>query len=319
MYGSEPEVSSTTLALIIMSKTGQDRFNDCVAYIRLNIGDTLASDLVTTVGLQQAKVGDELSLGTRWELPSSSQHDAKTQQRRALRALLLCQRVYFSDFWPCMMGVVSAPANVNWLKSDWKDQSCQFWGPKTEPEIRDGIRVFTSTSDDPDNVADEASQGQPSAPDLRSLTMTRATFTGQPTATCYDAVMLWLFKAGLVSLRWLLKYRNANTRDTLTEAFGPGILLWDDGQHGTFKNESRLPVVLKGHVVHICENADAWRGHWMVSTGTGGACGCNNNDEEGRTINRGYCGQLSLDGQFRDYGGKGMAVVINPTQIPGRS
>lgn len=105
----------------------------------------------------------------------------------------------------------------------------------------------------------------------------------------------------------------------MTDAFGPGVVIWDDGQHGQFKKESRLPVVSKGHIVHIRESDAAWRGHWMVSTGTGGACGCNNNDEEGKTVNRSYSAQLSLDAQFRDYGGTGTAVVINPVQIPGRS
>ncbi len=175
--------------------------------------------------------------------------------------------------------------------------------------------MFIATSDIPAEVAFAAvADGAPpgGATMSPSLTATRTTFTGEPTATCYDAVMLWLFKSGLVSFRWLLKNRNANTRETLTAAFGPGLPIWE----GDFGPGDSLPNVPAGHIVHIYEHEQSWRGHWMVSTVNGGACGCNNNDED-PPVPRGYCSSLSLNKQFLDFG-TGYAFVINPVQIPER-
>lgn len=297
-----------------MAKTNQERINDSLTYIRNHFGASFANDIRGLVTGREAIIGPELSLGTRWDgLSSQGNKDGNTQKRHALRALLLCQRVYYSDLWPCLMGVVSARAAVNWLPNNWNQQSIQFWGNRSELQIREGIRMYVATSDNATLVANAAVAGQPSAPNGPALTHTRNTFTGtSPTATCYDAVMLWLFKSGLVSLRWLLKYRNANTQADLTEAFGEGQVIWN----GAFGNNDHLPAVPRGHIVHIYEDPQSWRGHWMVSTGNGKSAGCNNNDED-PPVPRDYCAALTLDKQFRDYG-RGTAVVINPALIPNR-
>jgi hypothetical protein len=273
----------------------------------------LADHIEELIAGQRATVSDVMSLGTRWDVFSSSaSKDIATQQRRALRSLLLCQRVYFSDLWPGLIGLVAQRVPYNWLPANWKEQSLTFWGGRTESDIRAALRMFIATSDASDHAANAAVRGQPSAPLLPFLTATRDTFGGQQTATCYDAVMLWLFKSGLVSLRWLLRHRNANTQATLDDAFGAGTVIWN----GAFAATDHLASVPRGHIVHIFEDAgNAWRGHWMISTGKGGAAGCNNNTEG--TLPRHYCNTLTLDGQFRDFG-QGTAIVINPQQIPGR-
>lgn len=264
-------------------------------------------------GREQA-IGNELSLGMRWDaFSSNSNQAANTQRRHALRALLLCQRIYFSELWPCLMGTTATRQPVHWLSTDWKEQSARFWGAKAELEIQKGLRMFTITSQNVNSVADKAILGHPSTPSMPFLTATRESFNGdQATATCYDAVMLWLFLSGIVSLRWLLRYRNANTQETLTEAFGSGRTIWE----GPFGEGDVFPDVPRGHIVHIFENRSSWRGHWMVSTGAGKSAGCNNNDEN-PPVSRNYCPSLTLKKQFLDYGG-GTAVVIHPTQIPGR-
>jgi len=296
-----------------MAKEAETRLSDALAYIRLNISRVLANHIEDLIAGQRDAVGNALALGSRWDIFSSSaSKDAHTQQRLALRALLLCQRVYFSPLWPCMFGPVAVPTAMDWLPADWKEQSLAYWGSKTEAEIRNGLRAFIATSDAADHAANAAVRGQPSAPLMPYLTASRDNFGGQATATCYDAVMLWLFRSGLVSLRWLLRYRSANSQPTLDEAFGAGTVIWN----GAFGPNDTLPEVPRGHVVHIFENAaTAWRGHWMISTGRGGAAGCNNNTEG--TLPRHYCNTLTLDGQFRDFG-QGTAIVINPLQIPGR-
>jgi hypothetical protein len=292
-----------------LAKDAQDRLKDTLGYIRDHISGELAEHIDALIVDHRATIGNELSLGARWDVTG---RDATTEQRRALRALLLCQRVYFSDLWPSLFGVVATREAVNWLPQGWKDQSCQFWANRTELDLRQALRMFIATSDDPTFVANAATKGQASAPVGPYLTATRETFIGNPTATCYDAVMLWLFRSGLVSMRWLQRYRNGNTQATLTEAFGPGLIIWD----GAFKAGNSLPAVPRGHIVHIFENPASWRGHWMISTGGARAAGCNNNNED-PPVARDYYATLSLDKQFLDFEG-GTAVVINPARIPGR-
>lgn len=79
------------------AKDPEDRFDDTVKYIRAAVQADLAQHIETTVSSGSSKdtIGGDLSLGgvRLWK------DDVKTQQRRALRALLLCQRVYFSTLW----------------------------------------------------------------------------------------------------------------------------------------------------------------------------------------------------------------------------
>lgn len=296
-------------------KTPQARFDDTLAYLAERIDRPLAAQVKELARGLEATLGAELHLGPRWDLLSSAAvQQTHTEQRRALRALLLCQRIYFSDLWPSMIGTVAARTAVNWLPTDWKDRSCTIWASRSENDLRDALRSYVATTDSADMVANAAAGWRPAPPPSPPyLDVTRASFGGpRLTDTCYDAVMLWLFKSGLVSLRWLLRHRNANTADTLTEAFGPGLPIWN----GAFGAADRLPNVPRGHIVHIYENPASWRGHWMVSLGNGRAAGVNNNEEE-PPVPRDHCTTLTLDKQFRDYGG-GTAVVINPMSIPGR-
>lgn len=163
-------------------------------------------------------------------------------------------------------------------------------------------------------MANVAKRWRPSFPDINNyLVSTRKDFSGKYlTPTCYDAVMLWLFKSGLVSLPWLLKYRNANNEFSLTAAFGRGTVIWK----GAFGLTDRIPMIPRGHIVHIFAHQFSWNGHWMVSLGNGLAAGVNNNNEV-PPVPRNYCTQLNLNKQFLDFGG-GTAVIIDPLLIPGR-
>lgn len=293
-----------------MAKTGIERFNDCIDYIRVNISAGLAAHLTQTTGGAAGRVGDELSIGTRWDVFSSNRGPL-TEKRRALRSLLLCQRVYFSDLWPSMIGMPATPTALNYLPPNWSTHSINFWKAKSEAEICDGIRMFTATSSNAATTVPFAKKGAPGAT-IPALLCDRRTFAGTATSTCYDAVMLWLFLGGLVSMKWLQQYRNANTKVGLTAAFGQGKTIWS----GDFDGTTPLENVPAGHVIHIFEHEDSWRGHWMISTGGDGACGVNNNNEN-PPVARQYCSTLSLKKQFLDFG-KGYAVVIDPTQIPNR-
>jgi len=300
-----------------MTKAAQDRINDTLDYIRNNVSAGLALEMNGLIGANAGPISEEISLGARFTaLQSAATTATETQQRRALRALMLCQRIYFSDLWPCLIGVMAAPVAINRLPTNWAEQSRSFWENRSEGDIRAALQMYIATTDNPDMAANAAIAGQPSMPAAPYLTQTRASFTGgSAVSTCYDAVMVWLFKSGLVSLRWLLKHRSANTEQTLTDAFGRGNEIW----RGDFTAADNLPVVPRGHIVHIYEDpAISWRGHWMISTGNGQSAGCNNNKEV-PPVNPTYCPQLTLDKQFLDYtGNRRAAIVINPSLIPGR-
>jgi hypothetical protein len=259
---------------------------------------------------RETTISEDIALGPRFTLFQSAQAIlAQTQKRHALRALLLCQRVFFSDLAPSL---ISTSAPCNRLPQNWKEQSLNFWKNRSEMEIRQALRMFVSTSHNIDLIANAALAGKPSWPESY-LTTTRENFTGKPVSTCYQAVMVWLFKSGFASLQWLLKCRTANTKDTLTAAFGVGRVIWQ----GSFADNQTLPAIPRGHIVHIFQDPASWNGHWMLSIGNGQAAGCNNNDEN-PMVQRDYCSQLTIHKQFLAYGG-GTAVVIDPAQIPGRS
>lgn len=105
---------------------------------------------------------------------------------------------------------------------------------------------------------------------LRDVCVTRSELSAAKVSICYVAVMIWLYRSGLVSLRWLLKYRDADSQERLEAAFGGGTEIWNETSLGrAFKRQpsDRFPNVPRGHVVHLYENPGAWRGHWMISTG----------------------------------------------------
>jgi hypothetical protein len=65
------------------------------------------------------------------------QYKINTQQRHALRALLLCQRVYFYDSWAQF-----ANKPYDFLPPNRKSVSLNYWDQKTEVQIIEGIQAF---------------------------------------------------------------------------------------------------------------------------------------------------------------------------------
>ena len=307
-------------------KTGQKRIDDAVDYI-YSIGKAeLANHVATLVQTSQpSRIGRELSLGSRDDDEDDPQYAANTATRQALRALLLCQRVYFSDLWSELVMVGGARHRHNHLTPQWKQTSLAYWGRRTEQEIVQGILTFAVTTSNAAALADAAT-GAPNGnhPDF-TLTRTRDPFPGVP--SCYGAVMAWMFKSGLASYRWYLKNSGANNEASLRQAFGPARQIW--GATQLFSAMHRLPAVPRGHIVHLyVYNPARWNGHWLVSLGDGTARACNNDDTDG--TNRIYTPGCSLNNQFLNGykdampGGtaipfeRGIAEVIDPTEMPGR-
>lgn len=311
-------------------KTGQSRIDDAVDYIHSVGKSELANHILVTLSAGNASlsaIGKELSLGSRADGEDDPQYAANTQKRQALRALLLCQRVYFSDLWAQFIGHGGVRSNQNFLAPGWKTTSLTHWGTRTEQEIVEGIYTFSVTTGDMVKLADAANsipnQNAPT-PDL-TLTRSRPNFPGL--TSCYGSVMTWLFKSGLASYRWYMKNQGSNNKATLRDAFGPARVIWKGDR--AFTAADHLPFVARGHIVHLyVDNPIRWNGHWLVSKGDGTACGCNNDIEGGRVPNN-YSDQCLLDAQFlfgykHELDGRpgvfeqGIAEIIEPLEIPGR-
>lgn len=293
------------------------RINEAIAYLNSNISAALAAEvkqLYSCAPLYQLDIQFKISLGAR-----SDHQDpgflTNGSQRQALRALLLCQYIYYSPIWKKYTGSTALLKASDPLVNGLIDTSKNHWLNKSEQQIVQALRIFTHDANASANdLAAAAGQGAARAPGKFNLHQaTRANFSSVTTSTCYVAVMMWLFQANLVSLPWLTRFAGANTKASLTHAFGAGTVIWN----GTFGNNDTLPTVPRGHIVHLrkTDQDPAWNGHWVVSLGNGDAAGENNNTEANCT--KTYCPTLTLNGQFLDYGG-GTVEVIDPTNIPNR-
>lgn len=303
-------------------KTGQSRIDDAITYINLNVNQELANHLSMTARTGVVKdIGKELSLGSRLDGTDDPHYGTQTQQRQALRALLLCQRIYFSDLWWTDTYADGTTAKASKLFAGWKITSLNHWQNQPEMSIKEAIRIFATTGRDHAALVSAAGQ-QPASVTLPKLNVTRMTQPFPGLQSCYGAVMTWMVRSGMASLRWYGKYAGASTRATLTNVFGTGVQLI--GPDTPFGDISAFPAVPAGHIVHMFCDGVRWNGHWLVSMGNGMARGCNNDPTDGTPTT--YSNACSLANQFRngyrtalpDGSGfwKGQAVVIDPLTIP---
>lgn len=309
-------------------KTGQSRIDDAVAYIYQLGKAELANHVATLARPHASKIGGELSLGSRPDGKDDPAFASNTRKRNALRALLLLQRVYFSDLWWTLSPMGGVQPKATMLAKDWKATSLRHWSPLPEAEIEKAILAFAPSTALVDNLINAVTaMPDPTVaqPDL-TLTREKAPFPGN--VSCYGAVMAWLFNAGLVSYRWYARHSGAMNKATLEAAFGKGRRLI--GPNDPFDDKSVFPIVPVGHIVHLYSEESGgvrWNGHWMISLGGGRGAGCNNDDTDG--TNRVFTPNASLANQF--YNGyrdavdgqpgktwKGVVDVIDPLDIPER-
>jgi hypothetical protein len=312
-------------------KDARDRFADTLSYLQEHFGD-LGTDIANLVPPNQlSAVSGDISLGG-----SVERGDAFKTKRRALRALLLCQRVYLSDLWPKYIGQAATLQPVNFLDAAWKETSRRYWWPRSEMDIQSGIRSYTVTRNTRAGLAGFATVIPSSI--TSSLTLVRPTPSDRNPSTCFDGVMLWLFWYGMVSYRWYLKYGGANTEASLTDAFGRGRRIYEPDNEAFDPTGARSRQLnadaLLDHVLHLyCETQGTWPGHWLVSTGRGTACAVNNYEEKEynqryaptrAAILKRFSSNCNLSAQFWAYkdemkGGsyhKGVAVLIDPETMP---
>jgi hypothetical protein len=298
-----------------MGKTWQTRWNDTIAYLNANFAfDQLGTHVASVVQpAQQQSISDELSLG--------SKASGTTGKRHAMRGLLLCQRVYFSDMWAHRTwDLKSYVKDSTALKPNWKAQSIAFWGGKTEADILRGVAMFVPVQGASRQDLVLAAKGGPptgvKGEELPgNLFLSRADTDSKGAAeTCYNGVTAWLLKSGIVSMRWIMSDTAPNGQAACDRLFGTGTEVW--GPATAFKDDSVLPPIDAGYIVHMWmeeTGVAGWNGHWVVSNGDGTICGVNNGEVKtsDELVLKKYTNTGKLRSQFEGYGGYLMTQKMN--------
>ncbi len=324
-------------------KWASDRWNETIQYLNTNFqwAVPLLGDHINSLVLpgRRNSISRELSLGSRSDEKDDPQYAANTSKRHALRALLLCQRIYYSEqFWAKQseagpgLHVIPMPGL---LPNGWKTTSLNFWSGKTEHQIKEGIAMFaTVPGASRGDLAAAAHAGAPNGVSLPgNLTLSRSDHdTIGAGIICYVGVQGWLVKSGIVSMRWFMRNCSPNKQAGCDLIFGQGNTVWNAAVKP--EDQQKLQGVINrigaGYVVHIWSPQNYnWNGHWVITNGDGTICGVNNGEVEahdGRLpVLKNYTNHSTLFEQFEDYGGHGaggwrtgVMAVIDPMTMPGR-
>ena len=341
-----------------MGKDWDTRWDETVKYLdgvttTGQVGTHINS--IVTTGLKQKEISKQLSLGWRSDGEDDPGFDAKTDKRHALRALLLCQRVYYSaDTWAKASDPHGDSETVGMhpeedLPQDWKRDSLNYWRTKTEAQIQDGIRMFEivpgATAAD---IKTAAFKGRPNGVALPgNLFLSRMDVdTIGFGVICYVGVQGWLVRSGVVSMRWFQQNSGPNGKVGCDLLFGQGMLKWD----GPITDDKLTEVrrlcnsVPAGFIVHIWSPANNnWNGHWVISNGDGTISGVNNGEfpaekaEKRQRVQKDYTNMSTLFEQFASYSNKDLRwnedkqeyldtgrrtkacmAVFDPLQLPNR-
>lgn len=282
----------------------QTQWTETINYLNAQFPiDLLGTHIQAIPGVDQSALTEETSLGN---LGVGSDN-----KRHALRALLLCQRVYYSPLW-AKFAFNGAPKVDEWsLPADWKTKSLGFWAHKGELEILAGVAMFAPV---PGLTADALSTAAMAGPPSGSKEqLTGNLFLSRPLdeipgpgETCYRGVCGWLLKAGFVSMRWIMSDSAPNGQLSCDRLFGTGEEVW--GANRPYYPTNQPPKIETGFFVHMWKNeagVGGWNGHWVVSNGDGTICGVNNGEvkKKGETVLKIYTNHGTLASQWEAYAG----------------
>ena len=338
----------------MFGKDWDKRWNETVNYLdgvtTTGLVGTHIGTIITT-DTKRKEISKELSLGWRSDGEDDPGFAASTNQRHALRALLMCQRVYYgADTWAKCSVAFGNTETVGMQPQDdlgakWKDRSLTYWRTKSEIEIQDGIKMFEIVPGArPAQFQQAAYAGRPNQvalPGNLTLSRTDAATVGLGTI-CYVGVQGWLVRSGIVSMRWFEQNSSPNGKIGCDLLFGQGRLVWDkpitDSDHVELRRVCN--AVMAGHIVHIWSPSNNnWNGHWVVTNGDGTICGVNNGEFEGHeaelhvAVQKDYTKTSTLFEQFVGYSNawtdnssgtpvekrtKACMAVFDPMTLPNR-
>ncbi len=324
----------------MFGKDWQSRWNDTIAYLNTAASTRRLGDEIEAVVTNQDKrksISKELSLGSRPDGEDDAGYAGNTDQRHALRALLMCQRVYFGgDTWARVSEAYGANPGVvqddSGLVLNWKTHSLNHWRTKSKAQIHQGIRMFEIVDGVTGDDLAEAAQNRPNGVALPgNLTLSRDTQAVIGFGViCYVGVQGWLVRSGLVSMRWFMRNSSPNGEIGCDGLFGKGVRVWEGPIAGNDEAQVQriCANVARGSIVHIWSPDNYnWNGHWVVANGDGTICGVNNGEIPARNIRKDYTNKSTLYEQFRGYSNAyehqgaqrtttAIMSVINPMTMP---
>lgn len=310
-----------------MAKLADNRLSDTIDYLKAvdlwlanHLEDTLrTNNLQGNSIVSDAEIGSEIiSLKGQSNSLRYLQKSNNENQRRALRALLLCQQVYLSNIWTDR----NPP-----LTPGWKDISLRHWRWRTEGEICEGIKVYALGNPKVTELADAAkTYNRSKPPHIIDYILTRESSMFPSSKSCYGQVALWLFLAGFVSQRWNKAFR-PNRKIAVPETeqtfsvFGKSEweIKWDEPESIRVQKIAQIP---RGYFIWMRTDKRIG-GHWMVCDGNGYGWGYNNaaldpGEGEGMVDNN-HC-RCKIKRQFDTYllpedHKSGKLLVFNPNNV----
>jgi hypothetical protein len=226
-----------------MSKADIKRFDESIEYISKNISAHLALDLSL---LNKDTVGARLSLEGFHYMPIG--YD---EQHKAVRALLLCQHHF--------LGAYAMP-----------DDSKRFFKSKSKEQINRYIKAFITDNPSLEKLAQKAENYACQDGILGFYQRNREDNKfGGGAIICYTGVLLWLFQAGFVTLKWYMDNNGMNAYNC-NQILGRGQE-WDIG---------RIDQIPRGWIWNF-QGIRSEVCHWGISLGGGRAAGTNNHMAEG--------------------------------------
>lgn len=248
-----------------MNKTNAERYGSALSYLKQNypvLGQHLEGVVDQHAGAAafREELGKVISLTGTSVSPSNFGANSNETQRVALRALLLCQRVYLSGAWSGQVGLNPPDLTL----------SINHWRWRSETDIRRAIELYTITETADRTVPAETASyyNYGNSDDYRILTRSSQSFPSSN--TCYSQVWNWLVQSGIASLRWMRKFAPKGTQGDYS---GLGASVEKVSKH--MPTPTQRIDIPRGMIVHMFTPVQP-RGHWMVSDGQGYGWGANN-------------------------------------------
>jgi hypothetical protein len=206
-----------------------------------------------------AKVGQDLSLKGNGCCVFGTEG-----QHWALRGLLMCQMAF--------LGVHYAKGGLNGTEPyDYnvhKEATVPFYLKKPEEELKKAIRCYLTV---PGSRREDLILAAYTKPGLGNETIwettTRETepWPMSRWPVCFEALKMWLFKAGFVSLRWMAQKGPMMMAQTVNNLLGWGQIIQEN-------DVTRIPP---GYMFNFHKTGDPSVCHWGVSLGDGWAAAAN--------------------------------------------
>lgn len=245
-------VSSTDERL---SKTLNYISNDISSSLRVRLDEAL-------IGRNKVELAEAISLGGAgyWRHGSEGQHSA-------VRALILCQKVFLYPPW----AKGAAGWDMVYVGDEGPDWAKTHFLKKTEEEVKAALRAYFMPTPGTRPGLVEAARNSADASTLYYAKLTRETSPFPGMQICFDAVRMWLFKAGFVSIPWLTKFGMQITAQTANQMLGDGEVV----------HENVLQNFPAGYIFNFHREGDKSVCHWGIGLGGRNAVGANTTAKAG--------------------------------------